>query len=157
MRATARVLPFFIVSATLYAADSVPFLPAISVRAGGASKLATKASTGSALNLTVLQTPASVGVITREQLDEKGDASLADAISRSPGISAVGHPGNGGQALSARGFTGSSSVMQLYDGKRQYGGIGIPYPLDRKRDVEGKSVSGRVDTGGGRINKKKKT
>src|SRR3546814_14662674 len=130
MRATARVLPFFIVSATLYAADSVPLLPAISVSAGGASKLATKASTGSALNLTVLQTPASVGVITRQQLDEKGDASLSDAISRSPGISAAGHPGNGGQPLSAPCFTGSPSVIQLFDGKSQHRGLDSypPFP-----------------------------
>jgi iron complex outermembrane receptor protein len=130
MRAAARVLPFALLSTSLYAADSVTTLPAISVSAGGAGGLAAETSTGSALNLTVLQTPASVGVITREQLDEKGDATLADAISRSPGMSAVGHPGNGGQALSARGFAGSSSVMQLYDGKRQYGGVGITYPFD---------------------------
>src|SRR3546814_15833501 len=31
-----------------------------------------------------------------------------------------------------------------------------PQTADRKSDVQGKSVSGRVDIGGGRINKKKK-
>jgi len=88
------------------------------------------ASVGSNLGLTPMQTPASVDVITREQIEERGDASVVEAVSRAPGLSNLGHPGNGGSALSARGFTDASSVMRLYDGTRQYGGIGVTFPFD---------------------------
>ncbi|KAG1286073.1 hypothetical protein G6F64_014216 [Rhizopus arrhizus] len=40
------------------------------------------------------------------------------------------HPGNGLSALSSRGFTDGASVMRLYDGLRQYGGVGITFPFD---------------------------
>ncbi|RQO37466.1 TonB-dependent siderophore receptor [Herminiimonas sp. KBW02] len=88
------------------------------------------ASTGSNLDLTPFQTPASVSVITREQLEQRGDANLVDAITRSAGISGMGHPGNSGSSLSARGFTDTTSVMRLYDGTRQYGGVGVSFPFD---------------------------
>ncbi len=113
-----------------FAADPVAQLPAISIRASGGLALDKVVSTGSGLDLTPLETPASVTVITREQLDQQGDTRLSDAVSRSPGMTAIGHPGNGGEALSTRGFTGSNSVMQLYDGMRQYGGVGITFPFD---------------------------
>jgi len=108
-----------------YAEDALreaPDLAPVTVSAAPESALRGQASTGSNLGLTPMQTPASVDVIPREQLEERGDASLVDAITRAPGLSGLGHPGNGGAALSARGFTGSTSVMQLYDGIRQYGG-----------------------------------
>lgn len=113
-----------------HAAEPVALLPAISIRAADGLELNTPVSTGSSLGLTPLETPASVTVISREQLEARGDASVSDAVSRAPGISQIGHPGNGGAALAARGFTGSNSVMQLYDGMRQYGGIGITFPFD---------------------------
>ncbi|MBX4377931.1 TonB-dependent receptor plug domain-containing protein, partial [Mycobacterium tuberculosis] len=43
---------------------------------------------------------------------------------------AMPHPGNGLSALSSRGFTDGASVMRLYDGLRQYGGVGITFPFD---------------------------
>ncbi|MHA7682839.1 TonB-dependent receptor [Cupriavidus sp. PET2-C1] len=116
-----------------YAEDAVreaPDLAPVTVSAAPESALRGQASTGSNLGLAPMQTPASVDVIRREQLEERGDASLVDAITRAPGLSGLGHPGNGGAALSARGFTGTTSVMQLYDGIRQYGGIGITFPFD---------------------------
>ncbi|HUG59986.1 MAG TPA: TonB-dependent receptor, partial [Candidimonas sp.] len=126
-----RALPLTLVATSIQAAESVPILSTISISPNHSSnELDTAASTGSALNLTPLQTPASISIITREQLEQYGDSNLSDTISRSVGLSSIGHPGNGGAALSARGFTGSSSVMQLYDGKRQYGGIGITFPFD---------------------------
>ncbi|TWG84975.1 iron complex outermembrane receptor protein [Cupriavidus gilardii J11] len=115
-----------------HAADNseVHQLQAVTVTASPQTILEEPAAIGSNLGLTAMQTPASVNVITREQLQQRGDAALVDAISRAPGLSGLGHPGNGGASLSARGFTGSTSVMQLYDGVRQYGGIGITYPFD---------------------------
>ncbi|MFC7288704.1 TonB-dependent receptor [Herminiimonas glaciei] len=111
------------------AADTTT-LPGITVSPEQAGTLKSPASTGSNLDLTPMQTPASVSVITREQLEQRGDANLVDAITRSAGISGMGHPGNSGSSLSARGFTDTTSVMRLYDGTRQYGGVGVSFPFD---------------------------
>ncbi|RZT41772.1 TonB-dependent receptor [Cupriavidus agavae] len=113
------------------AEPAVHQLAPVTVHAASApTVLQEPASVGSNLGLTPMQTPASVDVITRDQIEERGDASVVDAISRAPGLSNLGHPGNGGAALSARGFTDASSVMRLYDGTRQYGGIGVTFPFD---------------------------
>lgn len=92
--------------------------------------LQAQTSTGSNLDLSRFDTPASVDVITRKQLEERGDINLLDAITRAPGISAMPHPGNGNSSVSARGFTDTVSVMRLYDGMRQYGGAGLTFPFD---------------------------
>jgi iron complex outermembrane receptor protein len=112
------------------AADAAQTLPAISVTTEKAGTLNAPVATGSNLELTPFQTPASVDVITRAQLEQRGDASLVDAITRATGISGMGHPGNSGSSLSARGFTDTTSVMRLYDGTRQYGGVGLSFPFD---------------------------
>ena len=91
----------------------------------------TPTTAGSRLNLTALQTPGSVESQTGTQIRERGDASVQDAISRATGISRTGTPGDGGTSLSARGFTGQGSVMQLYDGNRMYMGMGTStFPVD---------------------------
>ena len=61
----------------------------------------------------------------------RNNRSVQDAVTRTPGISSIGTPGNGGTALSARGFSGHSATMQLYDGTRQYVGAGtVTFPVD---------------------------
>ncbi|WP_296943020.1 TonB-dependent siderophore receptor [uncultured Massilia sp.] len=92
--------------------------------------LADRTSTGSYLDLSRLDTPASLDVLTRKQLDERGDVDLTAAIVRAPGLSSLPHPGNSGSSLAARGFTDTTSVMRLYDGLRQYGGAGLSFPFD---------------------------
>jgi len=111
-------------------AQEAATLAPIVVTGGQPTPLDTPAATGSNLGLTPRQTPASIEAITREQLQERGDASVTDAIARAGGISAFPHPGNGLSALSARGFTDSASVMRLYDGTRLYGGVGVTFPFD---------------------------
>lgn len=105
-------------------------LDTVTVRSSGDSALERPLATGSRLDLSARDTPASVEVITREQLQARGDTSLVDAITRSTGITSLGHPGNSGSSLSARGFTDTTSVMRLYDGTRQYGGVGVSFPFD---------------------------
>lgn len=105
-------------------------LPAISVSAPRQNELERPLNTGTRLGLTSMETPASVEQIDRRQLDERGDETILDAVSRATGISESPHPGNGGAELSARGFVGTSSVTQLYDGVRPYGAIGVTYPFD---------------------------
>lgn len=105
-------------------------LAPVTVNASAVSGLREPTTTGSNLGLTLMQTPASVDVMTRDRIEERGDASLVDAITRAPGMISLGHPGNGGASLSSRGFTDATSVMRLYDGLRQYGGIGVTFPFD---------------------------
>lgn len=105
-------------------------LDAIVVSGEKSEALHTPTAIGSNLGLTPLQTPASVEAVTREQIEARGDARVEDAITRAAGISAIGHPGNGLSALSARGFTEATSVMRLYDGMRQYGGVGVTFPFN---------------------------
>jgi Outer membrane receptor for ferrienterochelin and colicins len=123
-------LPLLCLAAPVQAEESANALPAITINAQSPLPLQNQVSVGSNLDLTPLQTPASVTVINRQQLEERGDASITDAITRAPGYSAMGHPGNSGSALSARGFTDATSVMRLYDGLRQYGGVGVSFPFD---------------------------
>lgn len=93
--------------------------------------LNTPTTAGSRLNLTAMETPASVESLTGEQIRARGDRSVQDAVSRSTGISRTGTPGDGGTSLSARGFTGQGSVMQLFDGNRMYSGMGtVTFPVD---------------------------
>lgn len=132
-RATLPVVCALVLHSTsAVAADVAPptTLDAVRVIDTRSGELSSTASAGSALGLSVLQTPASLTVISREQLEQRGDSNLNDAISRAGAISAMPHPGNGLSALSARGFTDGASVMRLYDGLRQYGGVGITFPFD---------------------------
>ncbi|MFH0300424.1 TonB-dependent receptor plug domain-containing protein [Bradyrhizobium sp. 31Argb] len=89
-------------------------------------------ASGSRLNLTPLQTPASVETITSQTIAERGQHSITDAVTQNAvGFTASPAPGNGGLSFSTRGFTGSNSVMTLYDGTRLYVGAGtVTFPFD---------------------------
>ncbi|HWU97982.1 MAG TPA: TonB-dependent receptor [Oxalicibacterium sp.] len=80
--------------------------------------------------MTLLQTPASVDIIDRAQLEERGDANVIDAITRAAGFSGIAHPGNGNSSVSSRGFTDANSITRLFDGTRQFGGVGVTFPFD---------------------------
>ncbi|SEN46878.1 iron complex outermembrane recepter protein [Sphingomonas gellani] len=93
--------------------------------------LTTPDTTGSRLGLTPLETPATLSVIDGDTIRARGDMSVIDAESRAPGISNAGNPGNGGTALTARGFSGQGSVLQLIDGIRLFPAAGtITFPTD---------------------------
>jgi iron complex outermembrane recepter protein len=89
-------------------------------------------STGSRLDLTPLQTPASVEVITAETIAARGQHNIIDAVTQNAtGFTASPAPGNGSLSFNARGFTGNSTVMTLYDGTRLYVGSGtLTFPFD---------------------------
>lgn len=127
----ALALPLLAANANAAPAAEDATLPTVVVSSradnGG---LHSQTATGSNLDLSRFDTPASVDAITRDQLERRGDTSLLDAITRAPGISAMPHPGNGGSSVAARGFTDTLSVMRLYDGMRQYGGAGLTFPFD---------------------------
>ena len=87
---------------------------------------------GSRLNLTPLQTPASVDVISAETIQERGQHNVVDAVSQNAtGITAIPSPGNGGISYTSRGFSGDGSILQLLDGTRLYVGAGtVTFPFD---------------------------
>ncbi|WP_028944320.1 TonB-dependent receptor [Pseudomonas vranovensis] len=93
--------------------------------------LATPLPAGSRLNLSAMDTPASTSSLGAEAIDGRNNSTVQAAVTRSPGITSVGTPGNGNTALSARGFTGHGSVMTLFDGSRMYTGAGTQtFPVD---------------------------
>lgn len=89
--------------------------------------LTTPTATGSRLQLSALQTPASVEIITGESMQVLADKTISAVASRATGI--VNTSSAFGYSLNARGFTGYNSVMQLYDGMRMYQTT-ITFPSD---------------------------
>ncbi|MFD1705084.1 TonB-dependent receptor [Methylopila henanensis] len=87
---------------------------------------------GSRLDLTPLETPASVDVVSGDVVRDRGQSSIAEAVTQNAaGFSFIGTPGNGFGAYSSRGFTGVNSVTTLYDGVRLYPGNGtVTFPFD---------------------------
>jgi len=118
------------------ASEKTVDLPEVTVQAQatveeGATDLHTPTVAGSRLGLTALQTPASTTSLSGAEVRERNNRSVQDAVTRTAGISDIGAPGNGGTALSARGFTGHASVMTLFDGIRMYTGMGtVSFPHD---------------------------
>lgn len=117
------------------AADEHPLaLPSVAITGSAdtpVTDLATPTTSGSRLNLTALETPASTSSLDSHIIESRNNLTVQDAVSRSPGITSIASPGDGNTALSARGFTGHSSVMTLFDGSRLYTGAGTQtFPVD---------------------------
>ena len=94
-------------------------------------RLRAPTTTGSRLGLSILDTPASVASVDGEEARERGDLTVVDAVTRTPGITSTANPGNGYTALAARGFDGQGSVLQLVDGIRLFPVAGtITFPTD---------------------------
>ncbi|MEL1251150.1 TonB-dependent receptor [Aurantiacibacter gilvus] len=93
--------------------------------------LTSEGPTGSRLDMSILETPATVHVVTGEDIRQRGDLAIVDAVSRAPGVTNAGDPGNAGLTFSVRGFNGQGSVLQLYDGVRLFPNNGsISFPSD---------------------------
>ncbi|WP_161981522.1 TonB-dependent receptor [Aurantiacibacter suaedae] len=93
--------------------------------------LSEESPTGSRLGLSILETPATVNVVSGDDIRARGDAGIVDAVSRAAGVTNAGNPGNGGLTFAVRGFSGQGSVLQLYDGVRLYPNNGsITFPSD---------------------------
>lgn len=132
-------LPCLALTLTAWASSAVcaaepTGLPEITVtgRTGGAGlQLDQPSSTGSRTGLTVRELPASVEAISREQLTERGDYALREAVTRTAGLTDIASPGDGGLSFSARGFTGTNSIGLAEDGLRLAVASGTQtYPTD---------------------------
>lgn len=127
--------PLALLFSGLALANDAVDLPELTIQAKaaeeGESDLRTPTGSGSRLELSALETPASTSSLSGAEVRERNNRTVQDAVTRTPGITTIGSPGNGGTALSARGFTGHSATMQLYDGTRQYVGAGtVTFPVD---------------------------
>jgi iron complex outermembrane receptor protein len=88
-------------------------------------------TTGSRLGMSSLDTPASVDTLSGDTIRAHGDASVLDAVTRAAGFSNNAAPGNGGTAVSVRGFTGQESITTLFDGTKMFVGAGtVTFPFD---------------------------
>lgn len=87
-------------------------------------------ATGSRLNLSALDVPASVEALSAATMQARGDLLVKDAITRTTGLTDTSSPGNG-ISYSARGFNGNGSVAVLENGLRPQVGSGTAtYPAD---------------------------
>lgn len=93
--------------------------------------LETPVPTASRLGLSPLETPASVAVLSGDTIRGLGTQTLIVAKSLAPGITSSAPMGSGGNILNARGFTGTNSVKQLFNGMEIYnaGGV-VSFPFD---------------------------
>jgi iron complex outermembrane receptor protein len=87
--------------------------------------------TASRIGLSPLETPASVSVVSGDLIRSLETPTLIVAKSLAPGITSSAPMGNGGNVLTARGFTGANSVKQLYNGMEIYNaGNVVAFPFD---------------------------
>ena len=115
---------------TAQAADNLETVEVFGRRIEGLG-LGEATTTGSRLDLSPLLTPASVEVLSGDVIRQRGDTSIVESVTRATGITSEATPGDGGTALSARGFVGHNSIMQLLDGARLFVGAGtVTFPFD---------------------------
>lgn len=88
-------------------------------------------NSGSRTGVTARELPASIESVDSLAVQERGDYTIMDAITRATGVSGVGSGGNGAMSFSTRGFTGTNSVGLAEDGMRLSTGSGTQnYPND---------------------------
>jgi len=87
-------------------------------------------STGSRLDISTLDLPASAETLSAATVAARGDLSVKDAVTRTTGLTDSSSPGSG-ISYSARGFNGNNSVALLENGQRLLVGSGTAtYPSD---------------------------
>lgn len=85
---------------------------------GKEPRLDAATGTGSALGLTVRETPATIDVLTQETMQDLGARTTVEVLNRAPGVVSNDNATSPG-LLSMRGFTGSGrAVLLLHDGVR---------------------------------------
>ena len=71
---------------------------------------------GSHVAVPIQDLPASLDGLSSEQVAERADHGVVDAVSRTVGLTATSSPGNGGLSFASRGFEGANSVGVAEDG-----------------------------------------
>lgn len=100
-------------------------------RNAGSLNLDQPSTTGSRTGVTVRELPASIESVDSATIQERGDYTIMDAITRATGVTGGGSGGNGAMSFSTRGFTDTNSVGLAEDGMRLSTGAGTQnYPND---------------------------
>jgi catecholate siderophore receptor len=147
-------------SSSAFAATNTAILPEVTVEAKRANETGYKVEDSSISKITtpLLDTPKSITVIPRAELDDKGVTTMRDALRTVPGISiAAGEAGAQGDNLTIRGFTARSDFF--LDGTRDFGSYyRDPFNLENIEVLKGPDsiLFGRGSTGG-IINQESKT
>src|SRR5215470_1029970 len=108
------------------------------------NSLISSTNAGSRLNLTALDTPASVTTLSGTDIRLRGDVSINSSVTRAVGVTSTLSVGGGGNTVAARGF-GGSSIAFMYDGVRNQAGLGNlgwpydPWTIDRIEVLNGPS------------------
>lgn len=86
--------------------------------------------TGSRLNISTLELPASAEALSAATIAARGDLRVKDAVTRTTGLTDSSSPGSG-ISYSARGFNGNNSIAMLENGQRLLvGSTTATYPAD---------------------------
>ncbi|MHC2144956.1 TonB-dependent receptor [Pseudomonas sp. 210_17 TE3656] len=102
--------------------------------------LDTPSQTGSRLGLTPRETPASVNIVNRQQIEQRGAQTTQDMLAGVPGMTAASPPGSAG-SVAYRGFSGAQ-ITQLFNG------ISVQYDSIAARPVDS-WIYDRVEAIGG--------
>jgi len=95
-----------------------------------ANSLNAQTKAGSRLDLTALETPATVTTLSNADIQLRGDPDVNAAVTRAVGITSTASIGAAGTTVAARGF-GDTSVAFLYDGIGNLLEIGdVAWPYD---------------------------
>ncbi|NIE73964.1 TonB-dependent siderophore receptor [Pantoea sp. Ap-967] len=126
--------------------------------------VATRSSSGSKTDTPIIETPQSISVITRQQMQAQGAQTVTDALRYVPGVKveAYGLDPKGFDWLYLRGFNGQASSDYLNGLRQQNNSYAFfrsePYAFDRIDVVRGPSSTlfGQGDAGGivNRVSKK---
>lgn len=123
--------------------DSTQTLPTVTVKSTIPSErlsIDEPSSTGSRLGLSPRATPASVTIVDRETIEQRGATDTQEILKSVPGVTAASPPGSAGSVF-YRGF-GASSLTQLFNG------ITVQYDAIAARPVDS-WIYDRVEVIGG--------
>ncbi|OBS51544.1 TonB-dependent receptor [Methylosinus sp. 3S-1] len=136
--------------------DAVP-LDVIDVGAEGAGRayVATRSVAGAKVDTPLIETPQTISVVTRKELDQRAVQDFAAAVAYTPGIAVVDYPGGpGAPDYSLRGFRDVGLFGVYRDGLRagfnNYDTNFEPFGLERVDVVKGPSsvLYGQTSPGG---------
>ncbi|HEX5737384.1 MAG TPA: TonB-dependent siderophore receptor, partial [Hydrogenophaga sp.] len=156
----------FVVRAAPARSDAAS-LPTVTVTAGAAQETATSAgvgyvarrsASGSKTDTPIIETPQSISVVTKQQLEDQKPRSIPEALNYSPGVfTGLVGSSNRYDYVALRGFKDSSVDSTLLDGLRMLSDQGSyssmqvdPYFLERIDVVRGPAsvLHGRASPGG---------
>lgn len=108
-------------------------LPTVTIRGAAAEEglaLDRPNTTGSRLEISTLDLPASAETLSAATIAARGDLLVKDAVTRTTGLTDSSSPGSG-ISYSARGFNGNNSIAILENGQRLLvGSTTATYPAD---------------------------